>query len=440
LEEELNQSRRPVPANPGRDTWRKYKGGPDALVPEVDTGVPVLNLGRLLELQTQLPPKFQPHPKIAKILEARREMARGERPLDWAAAEALAMASLATEGVRIRLSGQDCERGTFSHRHAVLHDYQTGDRFMALQHLSGDQAPVDIINSPLSEIGVLGFEYGFSLDYPSALVMWEAQFGDFVNVAQVIIDQFIVSAEDKWRRLSGLVMLLPHGFEGQGPEHSSARMERFLALCAEDNIQVVQPSTPAQFFHVLRRQVVRPWRKPLVVFTPKSMLRHPRAVSRLEDLSQGRFQRVIPDPVITKGDQVRRVLLCSGKFYYELLARREELKLDDVAIVRLEQMYPFPAEELAAALAGYPDGTNVIWVQEEPENMGAWRFLRVTCSMSLFDRFPLTGLARPESASPATGSAKAHRIEQERLLESAFSEDHGPRSRTETISGMKQQR
>jgi 2-oxoglutarate dehydrogenase E1 component len=397
-------------------------------------------LGRLLELQAQAPAKFTPHPKIAKLLEARLEMAKGRKPLDWAAAEALALATLATEGVRIRLSGQDCERGTFSHRHSVLHDYENGTRHMPLQHLSHDQAPVEIVNSPLSETGVLGFEYGFSLDYPSALVLWEAQFGDFVNVAQVIIDQFIVSAEDKWRRLSGLTLLLPHGFEGQGPEHSSARMERFLALCAEDNIQVVQPTTPAQFFHVLRRQVVRPWRKPLVVFTPKSMLRHPHAVSPLDDLATGGFRRVLPDPVVTGGKNVRRVLLCTGKLYYELLARREELKKTDVAIVRLEQLYPFPAKDLKAALAGYRDGTNVVWVQEEPENMGAWRFMRVTCSMSLFDRFPLTGLARPESSSPATGSAKAHRIEQERLLVSAFSADHGPRSRTETISGMKQRK
>ncbi len=436
LESELQHASRPPALKPGRDTWRKYAGGADASVPEVPTGVPKLHLSRLLDLQTQLPPQFTPHPKIVKLLETRREMARGERPLDWAAAEALAFASLATEGVRIRMSGQDCERGTFSHRHAVLHDYERGTRHMPLQHLAPDQAPVEIINSPLSETGVLGFEYGFSLDYPSALVLWEAQFGDFVNVAQVIIDQFIVSAEDKWRRLSGLVMLLPHGFEGQGPEHSSARIERFLEVCAEDNIQVVQPTTPAQFFHVLRRQAVRPWRKPLVVFTPKSMLRHPRAVSSLEELATGRFQRVIPDPVVTRG--ARRVLLCSGKLYYELLERREQMKLTDVAVVRLEQLYPFPVKEIEAALAGYADGTNVIWVQEEPENMGAWRFLRVTCSMTLFQRFPFTGLARPESSSPATGSAKAHRIEQERLLVSAFAEDQGPRARTETISGTKQ--
>jgi 2-oxoglutarate dehydrogenase E1 component len=233
------------------------------------------------------------------------------------------------------------------------------------------------------------------------------------------------------------VLLLPHGFEGQGPEHSSARLERFLASGAEDNIQVAVPSTPAQYYHLLRRQVVRPYRKPLFVFTPKSMLRHPRAVSALAECGTGKFQRVIPDATVA-GGKVRRVLLCSGKLYYDLLQRREDLKLTDVAIVRIEQLYPFPAAELEAALAGYPDETNVIWVQEEPENMGAWRYLRVTCSMRLFNRFPLTGIARPESASPATGSAKAHKIEQERLLVSAFSEDQAPRPRTETIQGTKQ--
>ena len=438
LDQELQQSSRPSQPKPGRDTWRKFSGGSDATVPDGETGVSALHLGRLLDLLTQAPPNFHVHPKLMKILETRREMARGERPLDWAAGEALALATLTTEGVRIRLSGQDCERGTFSHRHAVLHDFETGKKHMPLRHLAQDQAPVEIINSPLSEVAVLGFDYGYSLDYPNSLVMWEAQFGDFVNVAQVIIDQFIVSAEDKWNRLSGLVMLLPHGFEGQGPEHSSARMERFLALCAEDNIQVVVPTTPAQFFHVLRRQATRPWRKPLIVFTPKSMLRHPRAVSSLDECARGRFQRVIPDATVSGGEHVRRVLLCTGKLYYDLVARREELKLNDVAIIRLEQLYPFPREQLAVALAGYRDGTNVIWVQEEPENMGAWRFLRVTASMQLFDRFPLTGICRPESSSPATGSAKAHKLEQEQLLASAFSEDVAPRPRTETISGTKQ--
>lgn len=439
LEKELEQAAKPPPPKPGRDTWRKYIGGREANAPQVDTGVPELNLRRLLELQTRVPPGFTLHPKLTRFLEARREMARGERPVDWAAAEALAWASLATEGVRVRLSGQDSQRGTFSQRHAVWHDYETGQTYCPLQNLAPDQAPVEIYNSPLCETAVLGFEYGYSLDYPSALVMWEAQFGDFVNVAQVIIDQFIVSAEDKWRRLSGLVLLLPHGFEGQGPEHSSARLERFLELCAEDNIQVCQPTTPAQYFHLLRRQVLRPWRKPLVVMTPKRLLRHPQCVSTMSELATGRFQSVLPDPQVRGGNGVSRVLLCSGKLYYELLERREKLQRMDTAIIRLEQLYPFPWDALRESLAGYADGTNVIWIQEEPENMGAWRFIRVTCSMRLFDRFPLTGICRPESASPASGSARAHQIEQERLLESAFREDHGPRARTETIVGIKQQ-
>ena len=249
----------------------------------------------LLDRLVTLPDGFRPHAKIAKFLEGRRQMARGEMPLDWSAAEALAMASLATQGLRVRLSGQDSQRGTFSHRHAVIHDVVTDETLCSLEHLSPDQAPVEIYNSPLSEAGVLGFEYGYSLDCPDGLVMWEAQFGDFINAAQVVIDQFIVSAEDKWNRLSGITLLLPHGFEGQGPEHSSARLERFLLLAAKDNIQVVQPTTPAQIFHCLRRQVLRVWRKPLVVMTPKSLLRHPGCVSSLEDLATGEFQRVITD-------------------------------------------------------------------------------------------------------------------------------------------------
>ena len=330
------------------------------------------------------------------------------------------MGSLAVQGLRVRLSGQDSERGTFSHRHAVIHDRVTDDTFCPLAHLSADQAPVEIYNSPLSESGVLGFEYGYSLDCPDGLVMWEAQFGDFVNVAQVVIDQFIVSAEDKWNRLSGIVMLLPHGFEGMGPEHSSARLERFLLLAAKDNIQVVQPTTPAQLFHCLRRQVLRIWRKPLVVMTPKSLLRHPKCVSTLEDLAEGSFQRVIPDRSGRPPAGIRRVLLCTGKVAYELEKRREELERQDVAIVRFEQLYPLPRKPLEEALAGYADGTPVIWVQEEPENMGAWRFLRIHFGERLFDRLPFSGVCRPSAASPATGSKKSHDLEQNELLSAAF--------------------
>ncbi|MBM4023448.1 MAG: 2-oxoglutarate dehydrogenase E1 component, partial [Planctomycetes bacterium] len=367
-----------------------------------------------------LPEGFQPHSKIRKFLDARLQMARGEIPLDWSAAEALAMGTLATQGLRIRLSGQDSQRGTFSHRHAVIHDAVTDETWCSLEHLSPDQAPVEIYNSPLSEAGVLGFEYGYSLDCPDGLVMWEAQFGDFVNAAQVVIDQFIVSAEDKWNRLSGIVLLLPHGFEGQGPEHSSARLERILLSAAKDNIQVVQPTTPAQMFHCLRRQVLRVWRKPLVVMTPKSLLRHPGCVSTLEDLAGGEFCRVIPDAAGSNPRDIRRVLLCTGKVAYELEKRRQELGRRDVAIVRVEQLYPLPRKPLEATLAGYAAGTPVVWVQEEPENMGAWRFLRIHFGDKLCDRLPFSGVCRQSAASPATGSKKSHDLEQNELLTAAF--------------------
>ena len=374
----------------------------------------------LLDRLVTLPDGFRPHAKIAKFLEGRRQMARGEMPLDWSAAEALAMASLATQGLRVRLSGQDSQRGTFSHRHAVIHDVVTDETLCSLEHLSPDQAPVEIYNSPLSEAGVLGFEYGYSLDCPDGLVMWEAQFGDFINAAQVVIDQFIVSAEDKWNRLSGITLLMPHGFEGQGPEHSSARLERFLLLAAKDNIQVVQPTTPAQIFHCLRRQVLRVWRKPLVVMTPKSLLRHPGCVSSLEDLATGEFQRVIPDASVANPRDIRRVLLCSGKVAYELEKRRQELGRHDVAIIRVEQLYPLPRRALDEALAGYAAGTPVVWVQEEPENMGGWRFLRIHLGDRINGDLPFSGVCRQSAASPATGSKKSHDIEQNELLTAAF--------------------
>ena len=424
LEEELSGARAEAPTAPPRPSmlgrvWSNYRGGPDQDAPEVDTGVDAERLRQLLGALTTLPEDFHPLTKSRRLLDLRKRMARGEHPLDWATAEALAFATLATEGTRIRLSGQDSERGTFSHRHAVLHDFENGRRHMPLQHLAPDQAPVEIYNSPLSEVGVLGFEHGYSIGYPDALVMWEAQFGDFHNAAQVIIDQFIVSAEDKWHSLSGLVLLLPHGFEGQGPEHSSARIERFLMMAAEDNIQVVVPTTPAQYFHALRRQVLRPWRKPLIVMTPKSLLRHARAVSRLEDLSHGRFQRVVPDD-LERTQPPRRVLLCSGKLYYELQMERQDRGREDVAILRVEQLYPLAEETLAAALAPYPDGTSVRWVQEEPENMGAWRHIRLTYVDTVLRRFEFAGISRLASASPATGSANAHKLEQRQLLDEAF--------------------
>jgi len=400
--------------------WKGYRGGPEADVPEVDTHLPRARISALLAQQTTMPDGFRPHKMIERLLGARRAMAAGEKPLDWGAAEAIAYASLVTDGIRVRLTGQDAARGTFSHRHAVIHDVENGHTHIPLCHLEPGQAPIEIYNSPLSEAAVLGFEYGYSLDWPDALVLWEAQFGDFANAAQVIIDQFLVSAEDKWKRLSGLVLLLPHGFEGQGPEHSSARLERFMALSAEENIQVVQPTTPAQCFHLLRRQALRPWRKPLVVFTPKSLLRHPQATSSLDELSDGRFQRVIPDPLAKKGKKTARLLLCSGKVYYDLDKRRSDLGRDDIEIVRVEQLYPLPDVYLHAATDHLEDGTSVYWVQEEPENMGAWRTIKARFGSMLFGRFPFTGVCRAESASPATGSASCHKLEQQQLLERAF--------------------
>jgi 2-oxoglutarate dehydrogenase E1 component len=423
LEDELGAAReQPWRGEPvlssGQGVWKQYRGGPDCEVPEVHTAVDVATLKSTLQDLTAFPAGFKPHPKFGRLVTQREEMVAGERPLDWAAGEALAYATLLSEGVRVRLTGQDSERGTFSHRHAVLHDSETGDELNLYAQSSGT---FEVYNSPLSEAGVLGFEYGYSLDYPEGLIIWEAQFGDFMNGAQVIIDQFITSGEDKWNRLSGLVMLLPHGFEGQGPEHSSARLERFLVAAADDNIQVCNLTTPAQFFHAMRRQVRRPIRKPLVIMSPKSLLRYPRAVSSLDELGSGGFQRLIGDARSSvQPDQVRRVLLCSGKIYYDLEERRERDGIDDVALLRMEQLYPLSAEQVEAWLSPYPEKAEYVWVQEEPKNMGAWGFLTTAQGGELAGR-SLGLVARPPSASPATGSNKAHRIEQERLLEEAFS-------------------
>jgi len=401
--------------------WSRYRGGLDKDVPDVDTGVPIEKLSSLLRKISQVPDDFKPHDTIrSMVLGPRIKMADRALPLNWGAAELLAYASLAESGVPVRLSGQDCGRGTFSHRQAVLHDQNDNHVYCGLQHIDPDQGTVEIYNSPLSEVAVMGFEYGYSLDFPTGLVLWEAQFGDFCNVAQVIIDQFIVSAEEKWKRLSGLVLLLPHGYEGQGPEHSSARLERFLALCAEDNIQVAQPSTPAQIFHLLRRQVLRQIRKPLVVMTPKSLLRLAAAASPLEDLATGTFQRILADKYLDQKQPIRRVLLCSGKIYYELAEEREKQKRHDVAILRVEQLYPLRAEHLQAALAPYAAGTPVYWVQEEPENMGAWWYMRIHFGEKLLGQYPFSVVARAESASPATGSHTSHHNEQHKILTKAF--------------------
>ena len=395
--------------------WAGYNGASDSETPEPQTGVRSLRtLVAVLHRLSKVPAEFLPHPNIARMLRQRGEMARGRRPLDWATAEALALGTLLLEGHRIRLTGQDCERGTFSHRHAVILDSATGARHVALQHLSLRQAAFELRNSPLSEGGPLGFEYGYSLEFPDGLVLWEAQFGDFANAAQVIIDQFISSGEDKWNLWSGLVLLLPHGFEGQGPEHSSARLERYLQLAAEDNIQIVSPTTPAQYFHLLRRQILRPWRKPLVVMSPKSLLRHPEVASGIEELARGRFRRVLGDKAAEPAE-VKRVLACSGKIYYDLKAAADSAERRDIAIVRIEQLYPLAEAELRAVLAPYR-GADACWVQEEPLNMGAWRNMQM--------RFPRTfarSVCRPESASPATGSPASHKREQRQLIEEALS-------------------
>jgi 2-oxoglutarate dehydrogenase E1 component len=420
LEQELSVARsgefKPhYPAYEG--IWSAYRGGADAEVADIDTGIERADAEALLKRLTEFPEGYQVNPKIRRTLATRVAMAEGKRPLDWSAGEALGLASLSIEGVPIRMSGQDSQRGTFSQRHAMLHDVRDGLDHMPIAHLGPDQGRIEIHNSPLSEAGVLGFDYGYSLDWPEALVLWEAQFGDFVNAAQVIIDQFIASAEDKWQRLSGLVMLLPHGFEGQGPEHSSARVERFLQLCAEDNLQVANPTTPAQIFHLLRRQVLRPYRKPLIVMTPKSLLRLPAAVSELSEVTAGRFRRVIGDELDPA--DVTRVLLCSGKVYYDLLAHREATERNDVAIVRLEQLYPLDEEGLRTTLDPYGAEVPVVWVQEDPWNMGAWWHLRVRWGDRLFDR-SFSGVTRPASASPATGSGSSHKLEQTELIQEAF--------------------
>jgi 2-oxoglutarate dehydrogenase E1 component len=421
LDKELSESQAPQtrsPLDPLRGAWSKYKGGPEPKE-EVQTGVPREKLVAWLEGLAKLPKDFHPHPKIKKLLEARAEMAAGKEPLDWSTGEALALASVAAEGLRVRLTGQDTERGTFSQRHSVLHDYQDGHTYLPLQHLDANAAPIQIFNSPLSETAVLGFEYGFSLDYPDGLILWEAQFGDFWNAAQPIVDQFIASAEDKWERLSGIVLLLPHGFEGQGPEHSSARLERFLHLSAEYNMQIVYPTTPAQYFHCLRRQAIGSWRKPLVVMTPKSLLRHPKAVSSLEDCARGSFQRVLPDTSGSSAKHVERVLLCTGKIYYDLDAYRTETKRNDVDIIRLEQLYPLRRDLVESALSSYANDVPVVWVQEEPENMGALTFMRINFGQNIFGH-AFSSISRAPSASPATGSHRQHKHEQQKLVEKSF--------------------
>ena len=397
--------------------WAPFHGGPYNPADEVDTGLPTAELLRITDALTKYPEGFHIHPKVQKLLEQRREMGYGKRPLDYGMAEALAFGSLAMQGIPIRLSGQDSRRGTFNQRHSVLIDIIDEKEYVPLCHLAPGQARVEIYNSELSEAAVLGFEYGFSRDFPEALIMWEAQFGDFANGAQIIIDQFVVAGEDKWELLTGLVMLLPHGHEGQGPEHSSARVERYLQLCARDNMQVVQPSTAGQYFHLLRRQAMRKWRVPLIVFTPKSMLRHPEALSPIAELERPRFQTVLADESAL---DAKRVLLCTGKIGQELRIERKKLNMHGPAIVMLEQMYPFPEADLRSVLGRYTNASEFIWVQEEPANMGALSFVLPRLKRIVGNK--LRSIKRAANATPATGSAKAHELEQKTLITMALGE------------------
>jgi len=395
-----------------------------------DTAVPVTELKRLAERITKVPEGFKPHSLVEKVLADRAAMGRGEVNLDWGMGEHLAFASLLSSGYAIRLSGQDAGRGTFVHRHAVLHD-QNRERwdqgiYLPLANISDNQADFTVIDSVLSEEAVLGFEYGFSTAEPNTLTIWEAQFGDFVNGAQVVIDQFIASGEVKWGRASGLVMMLPHGYEGQGPEHSSARIERFLQLCADNNMQVVQPTTAAQIFHLLRRQMVRQFRKPLVIFTPKSLLRNKDAGSPLTDLTKGGFQTVIGecDDKIDAG-KVKRVIVCSGKVYYDLVNARKTRNSADTAIIRIEQMYPFPHKSFAAELKKFPNALEVVWAQDEPQNQGPWFQIQHNIFEGMEDGQRLAYAGRAASASPAVGYADKHIAQQKELLETAFSKLKG---------------
>ncbi|MFJ4289663.1 2-oxoglutarate dehydrogenase E1 component [Cupriavidus sp. NPDC089707] len=394
-----------------------------------DTAVPVTELKRLAERITTTPETLKLHPLVEKVVKDRANMGRGDQPLDWGMGEHLAFASLVSSGYPVRITGQDAGRGTFTHRHSVLHD-QARERwdagsYVPLQNVSENQAPFTVIDSVLSEEAVLGFEYGYSAAEPNALVIWEAQFGDFVNGAQVVIDQFISSGEVKWGRASGLTLMLPHGYEGQGPEHSSARIERFLQLCADHNMQVCQPTTPAQIFHLLRRQMIRLFRKPLVIMTPKSLLRNKDAVSPLSDLAKGHFETVIADQEELNASKVKRVIMCSGKVYYDLVNTRKEREANDTAIIRLEQLYPFPHKAIAAELKKYPNATEIVWCQDEPQNQGAWFFVQHYIMENMTDGQKLGYAGRPASASPAVGYYAKHNEQQKALLEAAFAKLKG---------------
>ncbi|MBK9713025.1 MAG: 2-oxoglutarate dehydrogenase E1 component [Kouleothrix sp.] len=419
--ERLQHARQEAEANPHHNEPPPLP--PPGIARRTATAVPAERLIELNEALQARPKEFTVNPRLDRTLDRRRTGLDQPAGIDWGHAEALAFASLLADGIPIRLSGQDSERGTFSHRHAVLHDMHTGARYVPLQALPQARAAFAVYNSPLSENAVLGFEYGYSAHAPNALVLWEAQFGDFANGAQVIVDQFIVSARKKWGQTPALVLLLPHGYEGQGPEHSSARLERFLQLAADDNIRVANCSTAAQYFHLLRRQalLLSPDPRPLVIMTPKSLLRHPRAGASLADLAQGRFLRVIDDPAgRARADEISRLVLCTGKVYIDLQAESESGHATGVAVARVEELYSFPADELRAVIGGYPALREVVWLQEEPQNMGAWSYIGPRLREIVDPSIPIIYVGRPESASPAEGSLARHTIEQHRIIAAAL--------------------
>ncbi|MBA4213214.1 MAG: 2-oxoglutarate dehydrogenase E1 component, partial [Polaromonas sp.] len=392
-----------------------------------DSAIPMAEWKRLSDRLTAIPDTISPHQLVKKVYADRAAMGRGEIPVDWGMGEHMAFASLVASGFPVRLSGEDCGRGTFTHRHAVIHD-QNREKFdegtyVPLQNVADNQAPFVVIDSILSEEAVLAFEYGYASNDPNTLVIWEAQFGDFVNGAQVVIDQFIASGEVKWGRVNGITLMLPHGYEGQGPEHSSARLERFMQMAADTNMQIVQPTTASQIFHVLRRQMIRGLRKPLIIFTPKSLLRNKDATSPLSEFTKGGFQTVIPDQsadVAKKAEKVKRVICCSGKVYYDLVKKREERESDDVAIIRVEQLYPFPHKVFGAELRKYPNATDIVWCQDEPQNQGAWFFVQHYIHENMLDGQKLGYAGRAASASPAVGYSHLHQEQQKNLIDAAF--------------------
>ncbi len=410
--------------------WSPYLG--KKWSDSADTAIPLTEWKRLSDRITTIPDSVTPHQLVKKVYADRAAMGRGDIPVDWGMGEHMAFASLVASGFPVRLSGEDCGRGTFTHRHAVIHD-QNREKFdegtyVPLQNVADNQAPFVVIDSILSEEAVLGFEYGYASNDPNTLVIWEAQFGDFLNGAQVVVDQFIASGEVKWGRVNGLTLMLPHGYEGQGPEHSSARLERFMQLAADTNMQLVQPTTASQIFHVLRRQMIRPLRKPLILFTPKSLLRNKDATSPLSEFTKGGFQTVIPEnnaDVIKRADKVKRVIACSGKVYYDLVKKREEKGQDDVAIIRVEQLYPFPHKAFGAELKRFPNAVDIVWCQDEPQNQGAWFFVQHYIHENMLDGQKLGYAGRAASASPAVGYAHLHQEQQKNLIEAAFAKLKG---------------